>query len=462
MSYDINGPYCPSAPFRDNLIRMENQKLKEQVELIRQVFGYVDQFKGKTFVIKIGSRIIQHPFFSILVRDLVYLHKIGIYIVLVPGARERIDAVLRENGITWQVEQGIRITPTASIPFIKMAAFDVSNRIMTLLAENKTDAVIGNWVRARGIGVRGGVDFESAGIVDKLKIDIIRNVLDRGLVPIFPNIGWNERGKPYNLSSDELAIRIAQELGAEKLFFITESASLTEDQYNVPDGIEMNGDNRVSRFKVGEAREFLKANETTKEDDMLQLISLALDACESGIKRVHILDGRTEGVILKEIFSNQGFGTMIYTDEHSHIRRLDYADVPEVLRIMEPAIERDLLIPRTSGMIEDQMADFVVYEVDGIIHACGALHSFPNGTGEIAGIAVDETYGGMGLGRKLVTYFLDDARKRGMQRVFVLTTQTSDWFFQLGFRRGSKKELPQERRSRYDSRRRSAVLFFDL
>ena len=441
---------------------MENQKLKEQVELIRQVFGYVDQFKGKTFVIKIGSRIIQHPFFSILVRDLVYLYKIGIQIVLVPGARERIDAVLKENGLSWKVKQGIRITSSESIPFIKMAAFDVSNRIMTLLAENKTDAVIGNWVRARGIGVRGGIDFKSAGKVDKLKIDIIRNVLDRGMVPIFPNIGWNERGKPYNLSSDELALRLAQELGAEKLFFITESASITEDRYNFPDDLDINSESRISRFKVGEARDFLKANGETEEDTMLQLISMALDACESGIKRVHIVDGRTEGVILKEIFSNQGSGTMIYTDEHSHIRRLDYADVPEVLRIMELAVERDLLIPRTSAMLEDQMADFAVYEVDGIIHACGALHSFPNGTGEIAGIAVDETYGGMGLGQKLVTFFLDEARKRSMQQVFVLTTQTSDWFFQLGFRRGSKKELPQERRSRYDSRRRSAVLFFDL
>ena len=442
---------------------MESQKLTEQVELIRQVFGYVDQFREKTFVIKIESEIIHHAFFPVLVRDLVLLHRLGIRIILVPGARERIDQVLSQNRIKWRFVDGLRIMPVESMPFVKMAAFDVSNRIMTLLAENQTDAVIGNWVQARSIGIREGVDFESAGMVDKLKIGIIRTVLEQGLVPIFPNIGWNVSGKPYNLSSDELALQIAQEVTAEKLFFISVVRAVEEGEYRLPEGVEKEPEGRVSRFRLSEVQDFLNLNKEIKRDDrLLGLLTLGHRACRAGVRRVHILDGRNEGVILKEIFSSEGVGTMVYADEYSHIRKMTHADIPEVLRIMQPAVEKNILVPRTSAIMEEQLEDFFVYEVDGILHACGALHPYPSGSAEIAGVAVDQTYGGFRIGEKLVRYFLEEAAKAGLKKVFVLTTQAADWFAALGFRHGSKEELPQERRNRYDERRRSAVLLYDL
>ena len=147
-------------------------KLAEQVELIRQVFGYVDQFKDKIFVIRIDGEIIMDPLFPVLVRDLALLHRVGIRIILVPSAHTRIDQILTKYGMDWDTVGGVRVSSAQAIPFIKMAAFDVSNRVMTLLAESRLDAVIGNWVRARAIGVRDGVDFQETGRVDKLKGDI--------------------------------------------------------------------------------------------------------------------------------------------------------------------------------------------------------------------------------------------------------------------------------------------------
>jgi amino-acid N-acetyltransferase len=129
-------------------------------------------------------------------KDIALLHHIGIKIVIVPGAKVRIDEILSKEEIVCETVDNVRISPTEAIPFIKMAAFDVSNKIMTMLSENNTNAVIGNWVRARGIGVRGGIDYQSSGIVEKLQKDIINNALKEGLVPIFPNIGWNAQGPP--------------------------------------------------------------------------------------------------------------------------------------------------------------------------------------------------------------------------------------------------------------------------
>jgi amino-acid N-acetyltransferase len=201
---------------------MDKLILKEQVEIIRQAFGYITQFKGCLFVIKIESTLIEHPLFPLLIRDVVLLHRMGINVILVPGARVRIDQVLDTYHIKCTTVDGVRISPPEAIPLIKMAAFDVSNKIITMLAESGAHGVIGNWVRAKGIGVRGGIDFQSTGLVEKVQVDILRKVVLDGLIPIIPTIGWSATGKPYNCSSNEIAFAVSVEMNAPKLFFIVD------------------------------------------------------------------------------------------------------------------------------------------------------------------------------------------------------------------------------------------------
>jgi amino-acid N-acetyltransferase len=200
---------------------MEHDRLREHVETIREVFSYLRQFRGKTFVVKIDCAVLASPQFSAIVKDLAMLHEAGIRMAIAPSAKERIDEVLGTYKVPYQVVGGVRVSSEDAIPFIKMAAFDVSNRVMTMLSANGITAVIGNWVRARGIGVIDGVDFQSAGAVESVRVDAVRSVLEDGVVPIFPCIGWSSVGKPYNISSNELAVVVATTLGAEKLFFVT-------------------------------------------------------------------------------------------------------------------------------------------------------------------------------------------------------------------------------------------------
>ncbi len=200
---------------------MEHERLREHVDTIREVFSYLKQFRGTTFVVKIDYTVVNDSLFSVLVKDLAMLHEAGIRIAIAPSAKERIDEVLATYAVPYELIRGIRVTSEQAIPFIKMAAFDVSNRVMTMLSANGITAVIGNWVRARGIGVIDGVDYQSAGVVESVRVDTVRKVMDDGVIPIFPCIGWSSTGKPYNISSNELAVVVATTLGAEKLFFIT-------------------------------------------------------------------------------------------------------------------------------------------------------------------------------------------------------------------------------------------------
>jgi amino-acid N-acetyltransferase len=447
---------------------MEEKKLKEQVELIRQVFEYIHLFKGKIFVIKIDCALFTHPFFPGLIKDLVLLHRQGIRIVLVPGAKSQIDAVLDQYKIPWRNAEGIRISTPETIPFIKMASFDVANKIMTRLAENHADGIIGNWVRARSIGVRNGVDFQQSGQVERVSTDIIRSVLEEGLIPIFPNIGWNATGRPYNLSSSELAYSLACDLQARKLFFITAGRAVNAGEYSLPPGTSVSDEQLVTQLSLEGASGFLALNPPREGDELRELVSLACRAGEAGVERVHIVDGRIEGVLLKEIFSSRGFGTMIYADQHENIRPMELRDIPEALRIMEPFMGKGLLVSRDEQTLAEQCPDFVVYEVDGLVHATGALHLFGSDRkktprqGEIAAVAVDETYRGMGIGRRMVSYLQKRAQDEGLARVFVLTVQAVDWFLQLGFGDGDVNDLPPEKREAYNRDRNSRVLIYDI
>jgi amino-acid N-acetyltransferase len=194
----------------------------------------------------------------------------------------------------------------------------------------------------------------------------------------------------------------------------------------------------------------------------LREIKLGLRASRAGVHRVHIIDGREEGAVLKELFSNIGVGTMIYTDEYDSIRTLHSRDLPDILRLMEPFMQNGILIRRNAEQIQEKKDDYSVLEIDGSIRACGALHDWGGSQGEIAAVATDPQYADLGLGRRIVGFLAEKARKSNMRRVFVLTTKTQDWFESLGFKETTVETLPDQRRKVYDQNRKSKIFALEL
>src|SRR5215510_2779135 len=270
---------------------MDEIKHQEQVDLIREVFYYQSRFDGKTIVLKIDYPILNVPHFSQLLKDLAMLRATGIEIILVPGAREWIDAVLKEYDIESEYVDGVRIATQDSIPFVRMAAFDVANRLMTLLTAFQANAVIGNFIRARGIGVVDGIDFQNSGRVEKILKEPLQQILNQGMIPIFPCIGWNAAGKPYNLDSDEIALAVAEALQAEKLFFVTDSDGFMDTRFKLPAGLVKNSDGRVARLSLEEADEVLILNDGSSDPD-LKYLAMALAACRKATELAIVVDGR--------------------------------------------------------------------------------------------------------------------------------------------------------------------------
>ncbi len=415
-----------------------NTIFQEQVDTIRQSFGYVEQYRNAIFVIKVDGAVIRDPHFPIFIRDVVLLHNAGIKIVLIPGTRLRISEILNSFDMPYQTVNQIRVTTEEAIPYVKMAAFDVSNKLMTLLAENSANAVIGNWIRARSIGVHDGVDYKSTGMIDKVDGNSIRKILDDNMIPIFPNIGWSLRGRPYNISSNELALRISAELGADKLFFIGDSPGVCGKNFVLPSSVRTSANGLISQLTAREAEEILAKSEGDDHDESdMNLLKLGCQATREGVKRVHIVDGTVDGVLLKEIFSNKGLGTMIYTGSFDDIRDAEHHHIADILRITENLVELGILVARSFEQIEESLDDYVVYEVDKTLHGSGGLKVYSGNSAEIYSIAVDTSYSSMGVGKKIISFLVSRAVERGYEMLFLLTTQTTDWFVDRGFKVGA-------------------------
>jgi amino-acid N-acetyltransferase len=459
---------------------MQEDKPWSRVALIREAFHYQSRFEGSTMVFKIDFPVTEDPAFPFLVKDLALLARTGFRVVIVPGAKEWIDSVLSEYGIVSAYSLSNRITTGTAIPFVEMAAFHVAARFMTGLSGSRVDAVIGNFVRARGMGVVEGTDMEHTGAVDKILTDSLTKTLDQGMVPILPCIGYSPAGKPYNVPSDEIALAAAAALGAVKLFFVSLGEGLRAESYRLPETIELGEGGRVVRLSPAEAEAILQANCVGQANVVgppnavgqagpgqecrrpLEELALALRASRAGVERVHLVNGREDGAILRELFSNLGSGTMIYSDEYEAIRPLRSRDIPVILRLMDPLVRQGILVKRSAEQILEKKEDFAVFEIDGSVHGCGALHDWGEAQGEIAAIATDPLYADMGMGRRIVGYLIDRAKKKGLRRVFVLTTHTQDWFEFLGFRELGVEGLPEKRRRIYDHNRRSKVFTLEL
>ena len=153
---------------------------------------------------------------------------------------------------------------------------------------------------------------------------------------------------------------------------------------------------------------------------------------------------------------------MVYADEYESIRGIKSRDIPDILRLMEPLMQQGILIRRKAEDIQNKKEDYAVFVIDSTIHACGALHDWGEEQGEISAIATDPNFADIGLGRRIVRYFIDKAKKQNFKRVFVLTTRSQDWFESLSFRESSQETLPEKKRRLYDHNRKSKVFALEL
>jgi amino-acid N-acetyltransferase len=190
------------------------------------------------------------------------------------------------------------------------------------------------------------------------------------------------------------------------------------------------------------------------------LLLAAAEACRRGIPRVHVLNGRQQGVLVDELFSNEGVGTMIHADSYRMIRELSEEDIPELLGMIGRVVRRTKLVARNYEDIVSRLSDYRVMSIDDNVVGCVALHEYPGEyCAEVACLYVKQAHEGRGYGAELVAYAEEIARVKGIPRAFALTNRAADFFCRAGYTQADVSALPEKRRAQFEASGRDSLVF---
>lgn len=417
---------------------------------LRGILGYIARFRDRLFVLNVDSAVLADDAFRHVLIDLSVLHSLNIHVVLVFGASRRIEQLAAERGVTPSDLEGMGVTDADTLELAVTAAQRLAHDWLNGLAETNIRAAITNAMIAHPAGIRGGRDHGFTGKVERVDTEALRALLAARMVPVVPPLGVDGNGQTYRVNSDQVAVAVAEALKADKLMFIT-----------THNGVE-GGGTLSTQFSVEEATAYLAAAGDTLPVALRSNLEHGVHACRNGVQRVHVINGLEDESLLNELFSNEGVGTMIYANEYQSIRPAGKKDVEAILGLIREAVAADELMARSREQVLAQLDDFYVFEIDGHIVGCVAVHREAGAdSAELQCLFVAEAHANQGIGGKLMRFAEQRARAAGCRRLFALSTQAFNYFQQQGgFAPGDVEGLPPERRRRYEeSGRRSRILY---
>ena len=430
--------------------------MSDYVKFLRDTSPYINQHRGKIFVLALSVEAIAHANFNHIVQDIALLNSLGIKLVLVHGARPQIEQRLQTCNIPVNFDCNRRITDNATMNCVKDAVGSTRITIESLLSMDHVNSpmhgaqiqvVSGNFVTAKPMGVRDGIDYHHTGEVRRVHRDAILRQLAQNAIVLLSPIGYSPTGEAFNLNHEDVATQTAVALQAEKLMMFSPDQGLAGTDGSLQKALELNS-----------AASWIR---TLPDADPLQhCLSACYEACQNGVPRSHIISFKEDGALLTELFTRDGSGTMITKDNLEQIRAATIEDVGGLLELLTPLEEKGVLVRRSRELLESEISQFsVLVNSEGMIAACVALYPFDNHmSAELACVVTHPDFRGRGFARRLLKQAEKDARKQQLTQLFVLTTQTAHWFIENGFQESSLAQLPAEKQSLYNLQRNSKIL----
>jgi acetylglutamate kinase len=282
-----------------------------KAQILAEALPYIRRFHGKTIVVKYGGNAmtdekLKHSF----ARDVVLLKLVGMDPVVVHGGGPQIDEMLKRIGKKGEFIQGMRVTDSETMDVVEMVLGGLVNKdIVNLINQHGGRAIgltgkDGSFIRARKMLVQNKddaaemLDIDQVGEIQSIDPEVISLLESREFIPVVAPIGVGEDGQSYNINADLVAGKLAEVLRAEKLILLTNTPGVLDKNGNLLTGLTPKQVDGL--FADG-----------TIHGGMLPKIGSALDAAKSGVKSVHIIDGRVEHALLLEVLTDQGVGTLI-------------------------------------------------------------------------------------------------------------------------------------------------------
>lgn len=282
----------------------------EKANVLIEALPYIQRFHGKTIIVKYGgSAMVDHELKKNVIRDVALLKLVGFRPIIVHGGGKEITKWIGRIGLETQFVNGLRVTDKDTMEVAEMVLNRVNKGLVSMMEKVGLKAVgisgkDGTVLRVEK-KLSGGRDIGFVGEVKEVDPLLLNTLLDNDFIPVVCPIGSDDGYHSYNINADDAACAIAKAMKASKLVFLTD----IEGVYRDP----LDRSSLISEMTIPEAQEFLKSGNVG--GGMLPKLQNCIEAIQSGVSRVHILDGRIEHSLLLEFFTNKGIGTAIIGDE---------------------------------------------------------------------------------------------------------------------------------------------------
>ena len=279
----------------------------EKAKILVETLPYIEKYSGKTMVVKYGGAAMQNDRLKdSVMEDIILMSYVGINVVLVHGGGKEINTVLDKLNIQKEFINGLRYTDEDTMEVVQMVLAGKVNKDLV----SKINSKGGNALGLCGIDgkmllceeLHEDVDLGFVGKIKKVNSKVINDCLQAGYISVIATVGVDEEGNAYNINGDLAASAIAKELKAEKLVLLTDVPGLLKEP--------IMDESLISVIRKDEIHTLFE--DGTISGGMIPKVNCCLDALESGVKRVHILDGRIRHSIIMELFTDAGIGTLIY------------------------------------------------------------------------------------------------------------------------------------------------------
>ncbi len=275
-------------------------------ETLIQALPYIQQYAGKTVVVKYGGNaMLDDTLKAAVMQDIVLMHTVGIKPLLVHGGGPEISDAMQRMGKTPEFVGGLRVTDAETMEIVEMVLTGKTNKgIVSHLSRQGALAVglsgkDGNLIVAERETTKGDIGF--VGRVVAVNPALIHTLTAAGYIPVISSVAIGHDGASYNVNADTVAGELAAALGASKLVMMTDVDGIYQDFADK--------DSLISQMTVKDARQLL--TDGAAEHGMIPKLEACVTALTGGVPRAHIVDGRLPHALLIEMFTDEGIGTMI-------------------------------------------------------------------------------------------------------------------------------------------------------
>ena len=285
------------------------QQYLDKAEVLIEALPYIQRFNRKIIVVKYGgSAMVDEELKARVIQDVTLLKLVGFKPIIVHGGGKEISRWVGKVGMKPEFKNGLRVTDEATMELAEIVLGKVNKSLVQLVESLGVRAIGISGKDGRLLSVKkkyaNGEDIGFVGDVTNVNADILYDLLEKDFLPIICPVGLDDDNNTYNINADDAACAIAKAMKAEKLAFLTDIEGVYKDPQD-PSTL-------ISELTVSEAHKLV--GDGYIGGGMLPKINNCIEAIESGVSRVHILDGRIPHCLLLEIFTNKGIGTAILND----------------------------------------------------------------------------------------------------------------------------------------------------